>query len=106
MVKTEFGISFALLLYVFHCRVSPHSSEAFALVRWYLPVAADKIPLGAQLTGFRSLVLAPAKDSCFLPLESVVRGALVVPTGDPTRRDSFLVNDLVDSEMYVRLGMK
>jgi hypothetical protein len=94
-------ISFAKLVFMFKCNAFGTIYD-IALVRYYTPSPDRRITTTDKLTGFRRVTLTPAKDAQFVFLGSVIRGAYLVPTSD-RRPNEYFVNDLIDSDMYIRL---
>ena len=94
-------ISFAKLIFMFKCTVF-NTVYNIALVRYYHPSPPQSVTRSDKLTGFQRISLSPPKNAEFLFLNSVIRGAYVAPASD-TRPNEFFVNDLIDSDMHIRL---
>ena len=91
---------FARLMFMFRFRLGERSLD-LALV---LPMDA---PTGNrrrtdQDLGFTRVRSRSLAQSEFIPLESVVRGALLVPDFD-SRHDDFFVVDYIDHDMFLRI---
>ncbi|KAJ7814538.1 hypothetical protein B0H13DRAFT_2242753 [Mycena leptocephala] len=99
LVKTTDKPVFAQLLYMFSCTVE-NKSHLFALV---LPLDA---PMGNakrkdKLLRFRRVRAQARKNSEFISLHSIIRGAVLVADSD--RAGDFLVFDVLDGDTSLRL---
>ena len=99
LVKTTDKPVFAQLLYVFSCTVE-NKSHPFALV---LPLDA---PTGNakrkdKLLRFRRVRAQARKNSEFISLHSIIRGAVLVSDSD--KAGDFLVFDVLDGDTSLRL---
>lgn len=55
---------------------------------------------------FKLLRSRKAKDSIFVPIESIVRGALMVPDWGNEDGDQFIVMDAVDADFFLRMRLE
>ncbi|KAJ7919809.1 hypothetical protein B0H13DRAFT_1988027 [Mycena leptocephala] len=99
LVKTVAGDIFVQLIYVFAISVN-NEKQCFALVQ---PLDAPRGALSAKdkALGFYRVRAKPRQASEFIPVRSIIRGALLA--SDSSRPGDFLVIDLVDVDMWLRL---
>ncbi|KAJ7111639.1 hypothetical protein C8R43DRAFT_1091525 [Mycena crocata] len=99
IVETADKPIFAQLLYLFSCTVE-NKSHPFALI---LPM---DVPIGQRrrkdkLLRFRRVKAQARKNTEFISLHSVIRGAVLVP--DCEKSGEFIVFDVLDGDMSLRL---
>ncbi|KAJ7046207.1 hypothetical protein C8F04DRAFT_1322991, partial [Mycena alexandri] len=99
LVKTTHKDIFAQLIYLFTCTVEG-KAHPFALV---LPFDA---PIGParrkdKLLRFRRVRAKARKDTEFISVHSIIRGAVLVP--DFGKADEFIVFDVLDGDISLRL---
>lgn len=100
MVNVDGGkIMFARLVFVFTCNFQD-MVEPLALIQPY------DAPTGVRSRQDRELGLyrvrsQPRQQSEFIPLQSIIRGALLFP--DQDQPDEFFVMDLADTDMFIRM---
>ena len=104
MVDTVDGPAFAQLVFMFCVTPSNEVGRTqLALICYYTPIPQSSCPHSDKLVGFRRFKLSEVF-SAIISLESVIRGVFMVPTfsesGSPI---TFFVNDLVDSDMFIRM---
>jgi hypothetical protein len=99
IIKTVSGTMFARLIFVFGFKVKDKIYR-FALIQ---PLDAGTGPLSPKdkALGFYRVREKPRRDSEFIPVESIIRGALLA--SDSNKNGEFLVVDVVDSDMFLRL---
>ncbi|KAJ7814185.1 hypothetical protein B0H13DRAFT_2140479 [Mycena leptocephala] len=99
LVKTVAGDIFVQLIYVFAISVN-NEKQCFALVQ---PLDALRGALSAKdkALGFYRVRAKPRQASEFIPVRSIIRGALLA--SDFSQPGDFLVIDLVDVDMWLRL---
>lgn len=102
LVKTTHKDIFAQLIYLFTCTVEG-KAHPFALV---LPFDA---PIGParrkdKLLRFRRVRAKARKDTEFISVHSIIRGAVLVP--DFGKADEFIVFDVLDGDISLRLKAK
>jgi len=91
---------FVRLIFLFRCCISNLGSFEFALVQLYTARinSACRTDHFFKLTHVKAI---PRASSIFIPLNSFIRGALLVP--DPDYQDEYLVVDHIDSDMFLRM---
>ncbi|KAG2151772.1 hypothetical protein BD769DRAFT_1623523 [Suillus cothurnatus] len=91
---------FVRLIFLFRCCISNLGSFEFALVQPYTARinSARRTDHFFKLTRVKAM---PRASSIFIPLNSFIRGALLVP--DPDYQDEYLVVDHIDSDMFLRM---
>ncbi|KAJ7243981.1 hypothetical protein C8J57DRAFT_1452331 [Mycena rebaudengoi] len=92
IIKTVSGTMFARLIFVFGFKVKDKIYR-FALIQ---PLDGGTGPLSPK-----DKALGFYRDSEFIPVESIIRGALLAL--DSNKNGEFLVVDVVDSDMFLRL---
>ncbi|KAJ7195421.1 hypothetical protein C8J57DRAFT_1646956 [Mycena rebaudengoi] len=99
IIKTVSGTMFARLIFVFGFKIKDKIYR-FALIQ---PLDAGTGPLSPKdkALGFYRVREKPRRDSEFIPVESIIRGALLA--SDSNKNGEFLVVDVVDSDMFLRL---
>ncbi|KAJ6588426.1 hypothetical protein B0H19DRAFT_1099256 [Mycena capillaripes] len=99
LVKTISGDIFVQLVYLFTVTIDK-KKHGFALVQ---PLDAPRGALSKRDKdlNFYRVKAKPRHASEFIPVRSIIRGALLVP--DFSRPGDFLVVDLVDVDMWLRL---
>ncbi|KAJ7280986.1 hypothetical protein C8J57DRAFT_1564409 [Mycena rebaudengoi] len=99
IIKTVSGTMFARLIFVFGFKVKD-KIHCFALIQ---PLDSGTGPLSPKdkALGFYRVREKPRRDSEFIPVESIIRGALLA--SDPDKNGDFLVVDVVDNDMFLRL---
>lgn len=99
------SIIFVKLLFVFKCALNDGKGPySLALVQTYdahIP-AAEKPASDADLDMIR-VRARPRKESTFIFIDSIIRGALLVDTRDNDCGDECFVVDSVDTDMFLRL---
>ena len=94
-------VAFARLVFMFSCSIPSFGTYDFALVR---PITAD---ISANRNSFDEafrltrVKARPRAASIFIPIRSIMRGALLYP--DPKHKDEFLVVEHVDGDMFLRM---
>ncbi|KAF8593737.1 hypothetical protein BDV93DRAFT_516331 [Ceratobasidium sp. AG-I] len=101
LISREDGVAFAQLLGIFEPQPSSTTLPPFALVLYMDPVLRALSPVEHAM-GFCRLRRHSRVKAELVSLESIIRGALVVSTLDPSHPDDFLANDLVDEDMFLR----
>ncbi|KAI5998520.1 hypothetical protein F5J12DRAFT_906856 [Pisolithus orientalis] len=81
MQLTSTQTAFVRLITFFTCQIHSYGELQLALIQPYTASAV------------------PRSDSMFIPLVSIIRGALLFP--DPKKKDEFLVVDHVDGDMFL-----
>lgn len=100
MVNVDGGkVMFARLVFMFTCTFQ-ESVEPLALIQ------AFDAPTGTRSRKDRELGLyrvraRPRQQSEFIPLQSIIRGALLCQAGDEP--DEFLVFDVADTDIFIRM---
>ena len=89
---------FVRLLFMFTCQISTFGTFKFALVQPYtLARSGHRLDCDFQLTRVKAL---PSTSSMFIPLESIIRGAVLVPSDSANK---YFVVDHLDSDMFLRM---
>ncbi|KAF8452167.1 hypothetical protein L210DRAFT_3608318 [Boletus edulis BED1] len=94
-------VAFARLVLMFSCSIPPFGTYDFALVR---PLTADIAPSHRpfdEALRLKRVKARPRTASMFIPICSIVRGALLYP--DPKHKDEFFVVDHIDGDMLLRM---
>lgn len=102
LVQSDQGVTLARLLMLLECGGSNEAHRPqLALVLYFDPVYR---PISAleRATGFRRFRQRPRRSAELISVDSIIRGALLVPTLESSLTDDFLANDLVDADMYIR----
>jgi hypothetical protein len=91
-------IAFVRLIFVFKCTIM-ESDFRFALVQPYTAGIGSQRRLDRdfKLTHARAV---PRSQSIFIPVDSIIRGALLYP--DPISHDNFFVVDHINGDMFLR----
>ncbi|KAG0696993.1 hypothetical protein DFH29DRAFT_984460 [Suillus ampliporus] len=97
---TEDVSAFVRLIFIFKCQLPDVGSFEFVLVQPFTAGigASRRSDRDLQLTCVRAL---PRESSIFVPVRSLIRGAVCFP--DPDHQDEFLVVEHIDSDMFLRL---
>ena len=83
---------------MFTCQISTFGTFKFALVRPYtLARLGRRLDRDFQLTRVKAL---PSTSSMFIPLESIIRGVVLVPSDS---ENEYFVVDHLDSDMFLRM---
>ncbi|KAJ7065749.1 hypothetical protein C8F01DRAFT_1228972 [Mycena amicta] len=99
LVQTPTGIILARLLFIFTCKIDQRN-HPFALVQ-ALDANVRNPPAKDKALGFRRVRAKPRRDTEFISVHSIIRGALLAPAFD--REGEYLVVDDVDTDMFFRL---
>ncbi|KAJ7257370.1 hypothetical protein C8J57DRAFT_1648450 [Mycena rebaudengoi] len=99
IVKTVGGAIFARLIYIFTCMVN-NVVHPFALINT-LDAGPGQHSQRDKALGLHRVRAKPRRDSEFIPVRSIIRGALLAPDCD--NPGDFFVVDLVDTDMFLRL---
>lgn len=99
MVDTAQGEIFAQLLYIFICKIDD-TDYPLALIHPY-DEPIEEYPDKDEDLGLYRIQAGSRKTSEFISVESIIRGALVVD--DFETENQFLVVDVVDSDMFIRM---
>ncbi|KAJ7265150.1 hypothetical protein C8J57DRAFT_1622209 [Mycena rebaudengoi] len=99
IVKTVGGTIFARLIYIFTCTVN-NVVHPFALINT-LDAGPGQRSQRDKALGLHRVRAKPRRDSEFIPVRSIIRGALLAPDSD--NPGDFFVVDLVDTDMFLRL---
>ncbi|KAF8127384.1 hypothetical protein EV363DRAFT_1401113 [Boletus edulis] len=94
-------VTFARLVLMFSCSVPPFGTYDFALV---CPLTADIAPSRRpfdEALRLKRVKARPRTASMFIPIRSIVRGALLYP--DPKHKDEFFVRNNIDGDMLLRM---
>ena len=100
IVKTELGDSFARLHSIFEAH-DPQCNQVWQLARitWCVPSPNSQQD---RLVGQQRI--HEASQGHFIPLASIVRACHTIPTYDDHSNCASYINDLVDTDMYLRLN--
>jgi hypothetical protein len=98
IVQLEHGHFFAHLLHLFEVTVGTQS-HALAYIKSYCRPSGSIRRKDKDLGQYR--VQLKAKQYEIISLESIVRGALLVP--DPDNPEEYLVVDTIDGDMFLRM---
>jgi hypothetical protein len=99
IVQTVSGFIFGQLIFIFECTLDK-TTYTFALIHPFDAPIGPRRQKDIDL-GFYRLREKPRKSAEFIPVRSIVRGALTV---DDFAQDGYrLVVDLVDTDMFLRL---
>jgi len=89
---------FVRLLFMFTCQISTFGTFKLALVQLYtLARLGHCLDRDFQLTRVKAL---PSTSSMFIPLESIIRGAVLVPSDSA---NEYFVVDHLDSDMFLQM---
>ena len=89
---------FVCLLFMFTCQVSTFGTFKFALVQPYtLAHLGHRLDHDFQLTRVKAL---PSTSSMFIPLESIIHSAVLVPSDSANK---YFVVDHLDSDMFLQM---
>ncbi|KAI6146925.1 hypothetical protein BKA82DRAFT_35708 [Pisolithus tinctorius] len=91
-------IAFACLVFMFSCNIPDFGTYQFALVRPYtanINAARSSFNNAFRLTRVKA---RPHTASIFIPIRSIVRGALLYP--DPRYKDKYFVVEHIDGDMF------
>ncbi|KIJ07472.1 hypothetical protein PAXINDRAFT_90348, partial [Paxillus involutus ATCC 200175] len=94
-------VAFARLVFMFSCNIPSFGTYDFALVR---PLTADisaNWNLFDEAFRLTHVKARPCAASMFIPIRSIVRGALLYP--DPKHKDKLLVVEHVDGDMFLHM---
>ncbi|KIK13566.1 hypothetical protein PISMIDRAFT_47615, partial [Pisolithus microcarpus 441] len=95
-------IAFTRLVFMFSCSIPDFGTYDFALVRPYTAnISATRKSFNDNFRITR-VKARPCTASMFIPIWSIVRGALLYP--DPKHRDEYLVVEHVDGDMFRRIN--
>ncbi|KAF8547605.1 hypothetical protein OG21DRAFT_1424477, partial [Imleria badia] len=94
-------VAFARLVFMFSCSIPEFGTYNFALVRpLTTDISASCCPFDAALR-LKCVKARPHTALMFIPIWSIVRGALLYP--DPKHKDEFLVVEHADGDMFLRM---
>ncbi|KAF8120295.1 hypothetical protein EV363DRAFT_1191298 [Boletus edulis] len=94
-------VAFARLEFMFSCDIPGFGKYDFALVRpLTAAISANRNSFDEALRLTR-VKARPRTASMFIPIRSIVRGALLYP--DPKHKDEFLVVEHIDGDMFLRM---
>ncbi|KZP29511.1 hypothetical protein FIBSPDRAFT_727366 [Athelia psychrophila] len=103
--ETETTITFAKLLFIFKCSINngkgPYSLALVQKYNMYIP-RRERLASDKEL-GMIRVRAQPRKDSTFIFVDSIIRGAMLVSTFDELVSDECFVVDSVDTDMFLRL---
>ncbi|KAJ7059195.1 hypothetical protein C8F01DRAFT_1370778 [Mycena amicta] len=99
LVQTPTGVILARLLFIFTCEIDQRN-HPFALVQ-AMDANVRNPPAKDKALGFRRVHAKPRRDTEFISVHSIIRGALLAPAFD--REGEYLVIDDVDTDMFFRL---
>ena len=99
---SETETAFARISFIFTCKV-PHVTQAlgFAFIRPYMAKTGNPRSIDRDLK-LKRVKLVPCSQCTFIPLCSIIRGAVLAPDND--RQDEYLVVDHLDGDMYLRMN--
>ncbi|KIO04654.1 hypothetical protein M404DRAFT_26107 [Pisolithus tinctorius Marx 270] len=95
-------IAFARLVFMFSCNIPDFGTYQFALVRPYtanINAARSSFDNTFRLVHVKA---CPHTASIFIPIRSIVRGALLYP--DPKYKDKYFVVEHIDGDMFCRVN--
>ncbi|KAJ7815570.1 hypothetical protein B0H14DRAFT_3745648 [Mycena olivaceomarginata] len=99
MVLTPTGHIFVRLIYIF--KVSANDKTyPFALVQ---PMDAPVGVISAKEKALKLFRVRARQASEFIPVRSIVRGAVLVPDSNPEHKGDFFVMDVPEGDMFLRL---
>ena len=91
-------MAFVRLLFMFTCQISTFGTFKFALVQPYTLIRPGRrLDRDFQLTRVKAL---PSTSSMFIPLDSIIRGVVLVPSDNDKE---YFVVDHLDSDMFLRM---
>ncbi|KAJ7447334.1 hypothetical protein B0H11DRAFT_2335669, partial [Mycena galericulata] len=99
LIKTAQQPIFAQLIYLFSCIVE-EKSHSFALVQ-ALDAPTGRLGRKDKLLRFHRVRAKPRKNSEFISVHSIIRGAVMVPDFD--KAGEFIVFDVLDTDTSLRL---
>ncbi|KAJ7263191.1 hypothetical protein B0H12DRAFT_1209494 [Mycena haematopus] len=99
LVKTATGTIFVRLAFIFACTIED-KTYPFALVQ-ALDVGTGRQSAKDKALSFYRIRERPRKECEFISVHSIIRGALLAPDFD--KKGDFLVIDVVDGDMLLRL---
>lgn len=102
LIESDEGIVPAQLIMVFECH--GHKEEdrmQLALVLYFDAVYRSIGPM-ERAAGFRRFRPQQRDKAAIISVQSIVRGALLVPLSPGTSSSDYLANDLLDPDMYLR----
>jgi hypothetical protein len=99
MVLTATGHIFVQLIYIFEISAN-NKIYPFALVQ---PMDAPVGVISAKEKALKLFRVRARQASEFIPVRSIVRGAVLVPDSDPERKGDFFVMDVPEGDMFLRL---
>lgn len=94
------GPAFAQLIYLFVCKAAGQEIP-LALVQGMARGVGGRPRIVDKELGLHRVRMVERKHSRFIPLRSVIRGALLCQ--DPRNRDEYIVVDTVDTDMFLRI---
>ncbi|KAI5996912.1 hypothetical protein F5J12DRAFT_907015 [Pisolithus orientalis] len=97
---TSTQTAFVRLITFFMCQIHGYGELQLALIQPYTASVGQERELD-QAMKLTRIKAVPRSDSTFIPLVSIIRGALLFP--DPKKKDEFLVVDHVDGDMFLRM---
>ncbi|KAJ7824744.1 hypothetical protein B0H14DRAFT_3110853 [Mycena olivaceomarginata] len=99
MVLTATGHIFVQLIYIFEISAN-NKMYPFALVQ---PMDAPVGVISAKDKALKLFRVRTRQASEFIPVRSIVRGAVLVPDSNPERKGDFFVMDVPEGDMFLRL---
>lgn len=99
LVNTAQGEIFAQLLFIFICKINDIAYPLALIHPYDEPI--QQYPDKDEDLGLYQIQAGSRKTSEFISVESIIRGALVVD--DFETENQFLVVDVVDSDMFIRM---
>ena len=101
LVQSNNGVAVACLLMLLECIATGDVPVIqLALVLYFNPIYRSIGPL-ERATNFRRFRQRPRQSAEIVSVESIIRGALMVPMMEEAHPVDFLANDLVDDDMYL-----
>ncbi len=100
--STSDTIWFAKIIKMFGICVQG-SISSIALAQEYCLVLPSEYIENAWIIGFPLLQLKPPQHTFFVPVVKFIRRAFIVPTTDHHRSNFYLLNDVIDTDMFFRL---
>jgi hypothetical protein len=99
VVRTQKDPIFACLVFAFSFQVGDQQ-HLFALIHAY-DAPTGMLRRKDKDLGLIRVRARPQKDAEFIPVQSIIRGAFIVPTFESV--DEYHVVDIVDVDMFLRL---
>ncbi|KAJ7841566.1 hypothetical protein B0H14DRAFT_3693937 [Mycena olivaceomarginata] len=99
IVLTPTGHIFVQLIYIFKVSTN-NKTYPFALVQ---PMDAPVGVISAKEKALKLFRVRARQASEFIPVRSIVCGAVLVPDSDPERKGDFFVMDVPEGDMFLRL---